>query len=334
MFKKITFYLALNILLSLNFTEAGEEIFEGTGYINYAGYNDCIFLENKDVRVVLGPHTGGRVLEYSLKRINSLYLNSSHDGWVYSTEKSLIDPCGGRFDIGPEMVTPKHSLLWLGEWEGEIIGPRKARMISQKDSATGVQLIREFTLAEDSSRLRCTQIIKNVSTETKYYFHWGRTLVRSGGIAIVPLNPHSRYPAGYLAYGPGSIINYLPEDQPNVSVRDGYVEIAGVPAVPKFAIDSYAGWLAYLMREGLLFVKKFPVYPKRMYGEIAANSVCIYYAKAFCELEPIGPQEKILPGKSVSYTEEWWLLPHTFPAEGEKADLKAIEKSVNSIFKK
>jgi hypothetical protein len=319
------------LFLTMQITQAEDK---KANIIEFAGYQNCILLENEHTRLILEPDCGGRVMEYSYKGVNAIWLNTKQDGWIYEPGKRHIDPCGGRLDIGPEMVIPKHPVLWLSRWKGEITGPLSARLISQKDPATGVQLIREFTLAEDSSRVQCTQIIKNVSEKTKYYFHWGRTLVRSGGIAIVPLNPHSRYPAGYLTYGPGSIINYLPEDQPNVSVRDGYVEIAGVPAVPKFAIDSYAGWLAYLMREGLLFVKKFPVYPKRMYGEIAANSVCIYYAKAFCELEPIGPQEKILPGKSVSYTEEWWLLPHTFPAEGEKADLKAIEKSVNSIFKK
>ncbi len=127
------------------------------------------------------------------------------------------------------MVTPRHPLLWLGEWKGQITGPRSARLTSRKDEATGVQLIREFTLAEKSSRLQCTQIIKNVSMETRYYFHWSRTLARGGGICIVPVNLHSRFPKGYVTYGPGQVINYMPADQPNVVVRDEYIEITGVP---------------------------------------------------------------------------------------------------------
>ncbi len=59
MLKKIIFYSVLYLFLSFNLALTGERIFEGTGYINYAGYTDCIFLENKNVRVILDPHTGG-----------------------------------------------------------------------------------------------------------------------------------------------------------------------------------------------------------------------------------------------------------------------------------
>jgi hypothetical protein len=45
-------------------------------------------------------------------------------------------------------------------------------------------------------------------------------------------------------------------------------------------------------------------------------------------LEPIGPRERLKPGESASFTEEWWLLSHPFPKKGQQLDLKALAEQV------
>ena len=311
---------------------AAEEM-PGTGLIDYAGYSDCIKLENENTRIILGPHCGGRILEYSWKGENGIYLDADHNGWVYEPGKPTIDPSGGRFDIGPEAVIPKHPDLWLGEWTAEIIGPRAARLTSVEDRVTGVQLVREFRLDESSSHLSCKQIIKNVSAETQAWCHWSRTFARGGGICLIPLTPHSRFPGKYITYGPGPVMNYRPND-PNIRVRDGFLEILGTPKRPKLGIDSYVGWLCYLMKNDLMFVKSFPTYPDRVYNEMAGLTISIWYYKdMMCELEPIGPMEKIAPGESAAFTEEWWLIPHKFPEQGSEVDLDGVSRIVNQAFR-
>lgn len=307
---------------------AGKRKYPGTGFIDCAGYRNCILLENAETRVVLGHHCGGRVLEYSFKGRNAVVLDPKQDGWVYSAGKPEIDPYGGRFDLGPEMTIPKHPLLWLGEWQPEIIGPRQARLTSRPDSNTGVQLMREFKLDRKTSRLLCRQTIKNISRETKKYCHWSRTLAPGGGICLIPLTRPSRFPKSYVMYGPGPVINYQPAD-PNIRIRDGFLEITGPPANPKLGLDSSAGWFAYLLPGDLMFVKKFPVYPERVYNEIAAITISIYYLRnKLCELEPIGPQEILKPGECAAFQEEWRLLEYPFPAG--PADLRQITELKNS----
>jgi len=306
-----------------------EETPVGTDYIDYFGYPDCIKLENENTRIVLGLH-GGRVLEYSWKGENSIYLDPDHKGWIYEPGEPTIDPSGGRCDIGPEIVIPPHPDLWLGKWTGEIIGPRSARLISVEDEPTGTQLVREFKLDESSSRLTFTQIIKNVSAETKEWCHWSRTFALGRGICVVPLSDHlNRFPNKYLVYGPGPVMNYRPED-PNIRVRDGFLEIVDTPQEPMIAIDSYAGWFSYLMQNDLMFVKRFPTYPDRMYNDMAAFTIVMWYFKdELCELEPIGPKEIIAPAESASFTEEWWLVPYEFPASRTAVDLDEVAQMVN-----
>ncbi len=81
--------------------------YPGTGHEDFFGYPECITLENETTRVILGTH-GGRVLEYSWKGDNAIYLDPDHNGWIYEPGEPTIDPSGGRFDIGPEMVIPSH----------------------------------------------------------------------------------------------------------------------------------------------------------------------------------------------------------------------------------
>jgi hypothetical protein len=191
---------------------------------------------------------------------------------------------------------------------------------------TGIRLIRDFTLAPDSSRLVCEQRMINESDKPATCCHWSRTFAVGGGICLVPVTPGSRFPKGYLMYGPGPVMNFKPED-PNIRMRDGFLEILGTPQRPKLGMDSYAGWFCYLMRNDLMFVKRFPVYPERVYCEMAGLTISIWYNKnEMCELEPIGPRETLAPGASASYSEEWELLPYRFPQGADVADLGEIKR--------
>lgn len=302
----------------------------GVRTVNENKYPDCIELTNRTTRVILEPNLGGRVLKYELNGKNVLFVDPKDDGRIWEKGVS-IHPCGGRADFGPEKTVPSHPILFMGKWTGKIIGTRQAEMISQKDSVTGVQLVRRFKLAENGSLLEFTQIIRNVSRETKRYCHWSRTFVKGGGISLTPIRTDSRYPKGYLTYGPGPIINFIPEKEENVRVRDGILEITGLVKLPKFMTDGAAGWLAYITKDDQLFIKSYPVFPDRYYGEMAAGTASVYYFKEeYCEIEPIGPMEFIAPGKEVSFTEKWLLSDYSYPPN-KKAELKDILSIIDKM---
>ena len=298
-----------------------------TRLIDYFGYAGCLSLENgAGARAVLCPQAGGRVLEYSLGGASAIYLNPAQQGWRHQPGIPSVDPCGGRLDIGPERTIAPHPDLWLGDWTGEITGEGKARLTSARDRITGVRLVREFTLAADSSRLVCEQRMINESEKPLACCHWSRTLAVGGGIVLVPLTAGSRFPKSYIMYGPGPVMNFQPED-PNIRIREGFLEILGTPANPKLGMDSAAGSFCYLTRNNLLFIKKYPVFPDRVYSEMAGLTISIwYYKNEMCELEPIGPREILAPGASAAYAEEWSLEPFRFPGAAQSVSLDEIRK--------
>lgn len=302
---------------------------DGAKVVSFYGYDDCIRLENATTRVTLCPAAGGRVLEYSVDGKPGVYLPSGEEGWLFEPGKPAGEMMAGRFDIGPEQTIPQHPQLWMGRWSGDVTGPRSARLTSQADQPTGVQLIRDFELDPQSTRLVCRQTIKNTSRETREYCHWSRTFALGGGICIVPLTTPSRFPHSYVRYEHGSAINSRPED-PQIHVSDGFLEVRGVPKFPKLGLDSYAGWLAYVAKNDLMFVKRFPTYPDRVYNEVAGLTISIWYPDGpMCELEPIGPRERLAPGEEASFTETWWLLRRAYPKPGEQLPLKEIGAQVD-----
>ncbi len=306
----------------------------GVRRVRVLNYPDCIELSNAGTTVVLGQHVGGRVLTYAWRGKNALYLGADEAKWTPEAPINRGAVTAGRFDIGPEYLIPRRDILWSGTWTAEVIGPRAARLTSQPDAATGVQLVREFRLDPATSHLACTQIIKNISHERKSWCHWSRTFALHGGIGVVPLTPAlSKFPHGYVMYqqGKDNAILLRPSD-PNIRARDGFLEIVGPPAFPKLGFDAHAGWFAYQMPNGLAFVKRFATYPDRVYGEVAGLTISIWYPKAAqtpaVELEPIGPRNDIAPGASAAFTEHWWLLENPFPPAGEQLDLQALAARV------
>ncbi len=308
---------------------------EGARRLKFLNYPDCIELSNKAGTVaILGHHVGGRVLSYRQDGKESLYLNPSEAKWTPKNGKKSSS--AGRFDIGPEYLIPKRAALWSGQWTAKITGPRSARLTSKPAADAGIRLIRDFVLAHGSSHLACTQTMVNTSGQTRSWCHWGRMFAIHGGIGIVPLSPaHRRFPKGYIMMRGSDEMLILPED-PNVRQRGNFLEILAPPKEPKLGFDSFAGWFAYQMPNDLVFIKTYKTYPGRLYGEIAGLTLSIWYPKRdwvpACELEPIGPMEILQPGQKASFTENWYLLPNSFPKKGSRLDLSALAEKVKPLL--
>lgn len=287
-----------------------------TRFVNTHGYENCLEIRHEKVRVVIEPNLGGRVLIYETGGRNVMYVDTTKNGWTFK-KNGFTPPSAGRFDIGPEAISPKRNNTWVGAWKPEIINANTVRITSDVDSTLGIQMEREFSLDANSTHLKCTQTVKNLSTNEFSANHWGRTFAVGGGIALVPKNPKSRFPKGYCIYRPPSnTIDFKPAEEPNVNVKENIIEIKNTPSHPKFVMDNDEGWLAYAAPNNLLFVKKYPIYANRIYGEVtAATSSIWYYKDTMVEIEPIGPLEVLKPNESFSFTEDWWLMEYDFPMD-------------------
>lgn len=326
--------------------------------VRYHNYDRAIEITARGVRVVLCPQAGGRVLEFSYGGKNALWFDDKEKNWQPGAKSPMS---AGRFDYGPELTVPPHPTIWSGEWTAEIVAPNQVRMTSPRDEIAGVQLIRDFVLRTDPHqmweqdpktklfamysmhpRLECRQLIKNIGDKPIEVCHWGRSFSPGGGICLIPLGDRpSRFPSKYAMYEDSAVINVRNTDD-KIRERDGFLEILGPPRKPKLGFDSYAGWMAYLTPDGLLFIKKFAAYPDRVYNEAAGLTLSVWYPEGpRIELEPIGPRERLIPGgdddgkirvgESATFIETWYAVNFPFPKNGEDVDLKHLQSEFDNV---
>lgn len=303
--------------------------------VPFHGYDRAIELKRGSARAVLSPQAGGRVLQFAVDGKDAMFLEDAEKAWQPGKP---VAASAGRFDYGPELTVIPHPELWSGDWTGEITGMNSAKLTSPRAEKAGIQLTREIMLVCEERRggdapchLVCKQTIHNISKDVREVCHWGRSFSPGGGICVIPLGDRpSRFPSKYAMYEDSAIINVRNVDD-KIRERDGFLEILAPPRKPKLGFDVTGGWLGYLMPNGTVFIKRFAVYPDRVYNEAAGLTLSIWYPTGpRIELEPIGPRERLQPGQSASFTEDWWLLPFPFPKEGQQIDLRALEALVLS----
>lgn len=286
----------------------------------------CIVLSNDTTRAVVDPTYGGRLVEYSLNGTNALYQVPGHPDWIYPEGNHDIGPAGGRFDVGPESLVPRHLKLWEGKWKVEAADPCKVVILNEDPEASGLRITREFRLDASTSKLTCIQSMTNITGVELRRSYWGRCFVPGGGVLVIPLAGHSRYPRKYIqdTDWPDFHVVTRPQD-PAVTNVDDCLVVHGEPTHSKLAVDSSAGWVGYLSKQNLLFVKRFPVYPTKRYPEIASTTLAFWFHNGqICEIEPIGPEETLAPGQSASFQEEWWLVPYECPQQFGGSTIGAV----------
>lgn len=240
---------------------------QGAKMVTELGYDNCIELSNQNTRVVLEPNAGGRVLVYAHKNVNVLYINPLQNGWT--TAISAKPPgnhlSAGRYDIGPSKIKPNTDSFFFGKWEAKITGNRSAQM-SKTDSILGLKIIRTFKLDDESSHLKFTQTVINISNETKQLSSWSRTFLQGGGICVLPVSNNSRFPKAYITYNDRKLIDTEPVEE-NIQRSDNLLIIKDAPTRPKLEMDCSEGWIAYLMQNNKLFVKQFPIFKIEFMGK-------------------------------------------------------------------
>jgi len=137
---------------------------------------------------------------------------------------------------------------------------------------------------------------------------WALTMLKLGGIAILPL-PTTRVDAdGMLPNRQLTFWPYMHINDPRLDLQDDYITIRADPLLPPIKLGYFNphGWLAYWL-EGVLFVKRFNPNPGSAFPDGGCNAE-IYCNNKFIELESLGPLARLEPGKSFTHTETWELF--------------------------
>ncbi len=287
----------------------------------------CLFMDSSEskVSVVITPNIGGRIVNFSLNANNILF-----DGAAVG-KRNMAG--GYQCDVGPGTLDlPEHPILWNGtnSWQFK---PWNVRLMSDPDDVTGVAIDKEITLEPDTGELGLTQWLKNTSTNPVSYCIWDRTLCKGGGFVLVPLNRDSFYPSGWAIH-PEFNASFRYEKgkyfSPQINNMDGVLVIEANGKPTQIGTDSREGWIAYV-REDLLFVKYFQIFPRADYTD-DANTVEVFFNEQVAELQLLSPEVPLKPGQRYSFPEKWILIHLPKPVTTAKQARKLVDKIPPSPF--
>jgi hypothetical protein len=183
--------------------------------------------------------------------------------------------------------------------------PDGLRLLQPAEAPTGLRKSIEILQKPGEPRLILRHELANEGSQPIDLAPWAITMLRPGGVAIVPQPTDSVDPDGLQ---PNRSLILWPRtrwDDPRLHLGEGFVFVEcrpiGRPA--KIGTFSWPGWLGYRRGE-TLFVKRFESKPGAPHTDLGCNAE-VYVCDEYLELESLGPLCVLAPGGTVSHTETW-----------------------------
>lgn len=278
----------------------------------YRGWSNSILLQatNDSADAIVVPDVGGRVLHYGVGGDNILFEPGDGAGRTLARSSPGFPVGGYQCDVGPESAgLPEHPHLWQGRHTWQSPGEWTVLVASGKDSVLGVEISKSIRLDPETGTLHFIQWLENKLAREPTLCLRDRTLCKSGGFVLLPLNKKSRFSAGWSLRrksGAGFSYDGATPFSPQVRVIEG-VLVARTDGEPiRLGADSDAGWVAYT-RGPMLFVKFFAHTADGAYSD--GNSVEISWNAQSVELEPRSPEVRLRRFNPYGFAGRWMLLP-------------------------
>ncbi|MDB5069437.1 MAG: hypothetical protein JWM87_548 [Candidatus Eremiobacteraeota bacterium] len=211
-------------------------------------------------------------------------------------------------DLPPEIESSERRIL-----------VRRAR-----DPRTGLVASMDVELDAAGTAVTVIHAVENRSDNPQRLAPWGLTVVRPGGVALIP-NPERRSQReALLPARTMSLWSYTDLSDPRFAFGPEFLRLRCDPArtAPnKIGVACERGWFAYVA-ERTAFVVRTAYDPAADYPDCGC-SVEIYTEGAFCEVETLAPLTTLAPGEIARHTERWSLLGEV-GADDDDASLARI----------
>lgn len=268
--------------------------------ITYRGWKDCVLITNETIQLIVTTQVGPRIIFLGYRDGNNLFYE--HPDQIGTTGGSEWKIYGGhRLWCAPEdrirtYVPDNFPILFES-------GDDYVRFIAPVEDV-GIRKTIEIKLPDMAARAVINHIVENTSTNPIELAPWGISVMRPGGVAIVPHNINRSdqlLPTHSL-----SLWNYSRLSDHRWTWGDQFILLKQDPLAitqQKFGCQNEYGWAGYAV-DNQLFVKRFDWDALAKYPDYGSNCE-VFTNPLILEIETLGPLCRVDPGKSVSHQEVW-----------------------------
>ncbi len=280
--------------------------------ISYRRWENAYRISNAAVELVVLADVGPRVISYRFVGGENIFHEvRGHAGLTGGTDFRLYG--GHRLWVWPEVdrtYFPDNSPVAVSQ-ENNLV--RFTGPVEGAPPGSNLQKELEIQLDQFRSRVTIHHRVTNRDRRPTAVAAWAPTMMRAGGLAILPLPPRAAMDKDHFqSVGPLTLWSFTDFADPRWVLGTEYLQLRQ-QSNPKgrfpeqmSGVYNPAGWGAYFLN-GILFVKSAPVIPGAAYPDFGCNFE-VFTNREFLELESLGPKIQLAPGESTVHTETWSLF--------------------------
>ena len=290
--------------------------------IAHAGWNRNLYLANDHAEVIVTLDVGPRILSYKRPGAENVFKN--YDDQLGSSGESDWKIRGGhRFWIAPEDEVVTYHLdnqpvdYRIEEFTQEIV------IDSLQIQAGQIMKSLAVTLADNDSHVTVRHTARNDGDEPIQIASWGLSVMKPGGIEIIPQPPLGEHPRDLLPNRGIVLWPYTDLSDARWHLGREFFTLRQSEGFPptKLGLAHREKWVAYVIEDSI-FIKTFEHVTGAVYPDGGCNFET-FTNDEMLEIESLSPLAALAPGESVSHTENWYLFPITSEAQIESEEALA-----------
>ncbi len=274
--------------------------------IPFAGWQHCQQISNGNVALIFCEEVGPRILSYGfINGKNQFHINSHEVGLIGGTKWRSYG--GHRLWIAPEDTNrtyfPDNRQLTV-----ETL-PAGACLTAPVEETTGFQKSMTVEMDGSGTHIHVTHKLLNQASSAQLAAPWALTVLRAGGVAVLPIGSRCKWPNKLTAQNTLSLWGYTCMTDPRWTWGDGYVllrqdENSSNPQ--KIGMYNSEGWAAYI-NDGILFLKTFVPTNSNTCPDMNSNLES-WTNHEILELETLGAIQSVEAGHFITHNEDWYLF--------------------------
>jgi hypothetical protein len=298
--------------------------------ISFKNYGQCLRITNGIIEAVVTIDIGPRVIRFAFVNGENFFHEDIKRENVTSGE-----PLDAVFGKGSKWFIYGGHRMWLSPEDMPLSYYPDNEPVQWNKIPGGVELIPpaqrvndmqyriELVMATDKPSMSVRHFATNVGSVTKNKALWVLTVLRRGGMEVVPQPLNN---TGLLANRVLSLWSYSDMSDDRIYWGKKYITMrqdTGIKSAFKFGINNDRGWAIYLVNNGM-FVKKYNHDPNGNYPDYGV-SFETYTNNLILEMETLGELVDITPGSTSSHSEEWSLIDKVErPAANDEVTLDTL----------
>jgi hypothetical protein len=287
--------------------------------VSFGGWPNNLRLTNDHAELIITLDVGPRVISYRTTRGENAFKNFA-DQLGTTGEAEWKSRGGHRFWLAPEDAVLSY-LPDNGAVQHRVISDRCVELENPPTEQLPIRKILTISVDPNSACVTATHRAENHSSKPGPTATWGLSVMRPGGVEIIPLPSLGEHPRDLLPNRPMTLWPFTDMTDPRWRWGRKFITLRQDNAGPtKLGLAHRENWIAYY-RDESLFLKTIEHRDGAEYPDFGCNFET-FTNEEMLEVEALGPLVQLEPGAATEHTERWHLFDDV--AAPARADDDAI----------